>query len=101
MVYTAAEASRDKTGLKLKKNRHVRPSVLWLLAEETFLVVCSRTWIDLAVAGHSVGIDNILETSCERVEGKQGRWRCGGRQAVVERIDPTATLPLMTEKRFG
>lgn len=77
----------------------MKPSILWLLAEETFLVVCSRTWIDLPVAGHPVGINDALETSCERVEGKQGRWRCGRRQAVVERIDPAATLPLMTVKR--
>lgn len=61
---------------------------------KTLLVACRRTWIDFTVAGHSVGIDNVLETSCERVEGKQGRWRGGGRQAVVERVDPTATLPL-------
>lgn len=36
MVYTAADASREKTGLKLKKNRLVRPSALWLLAGDVF-----------------------------------------------------------------
>lgn len=71
------------------------------MTEETFfLVVCRHTWIDLTVAGYSVGINNVLETSCEGVEGKQGGWRGGGRQAVVERVDPTATLPLK-RKRDG
>lgn len=64
-----------------------------------FNMSCSRTWIDLAVAGHSVGIYNVLETSCKGVDGKQGGWGCGGRQTVVERIHPTAALSLVTEKK--
>lgn len=53
-----------------------------------------QTWINFTVAGHSIGIDNVLETRCEGVEWKQGGWGGGGRQAVVERINPATTLPL-------
>lgn len=61
--------------------------------------MCGRTWINLAVVGHSVGVDNVLESSTERVEGKQGGGRCGGRQPVVERVNPAAAFPLMKEKQ--
>lgn len=63
--------------------------------------VCRRTWIDFPVAGHSVGINNVLETSCERVDGEEGRWSAGVGQAVVERVNTTSTLPLKKEKPVG
>lgn len=59
------------------------------------------TWVDFAVAGYSVGINNVLEASCERVEGKQSwRWSRSG-QAVVEGVNPAAALPLGTQSKRG
>lgn len=54
-------------GLELKET-NVRFSGLQL--KKGFRMSCCHTWIDLAVAGHSVGIYNVLETSCKGVDGK-------------------------------
>lgn len=59
-----------------------------------------QTWIDFTICGHSICIDDALETCCERVDWKQCRWRGGGRQAVIERVDTTSALPLMVKKIY-
>ena len=56
------------------------------------------TWVDLAVAGHSVGVHDVLEAAGEGVEREQRRWRGGGGQAVIERVHAAATFPLTKKK---
>lgn len=54
-----------------------------------------RTRVHLTVVGNPVRVDNVLESSCEGVEGEEGGWRRGGGQPVVERVNAAATFPLM------
>lgn len=94
MVYTAAEARKGKKRKRLNKlvafdlcfNR-----VIWWIKWQR------QTWIDLPVTGHSVSVNNALETSCEGVEGEQSGRRGGAGQAVVEGVHAAATLPLKME----
>lgn len=73
---------------------------LWLGAGEKHLQGGEgHTWVHLTVVGHSVRVHNVLEPGCEGVEGEEGGWRRGGGQAVVERVDPAATFPLMKQKQ--
>lgn len=59
---------------------------------------CLRTRVDLPVAGHPVGVDDVLEAGRERVDGEQsGRGRGGG-QPVVEGVHAAAALPLEWEE---
>lgn len=94
------KGTQDEEASESRENARAGRCNLWLGAEEKHLQGHGgHTWVHLTVVGHSVRVHNVLEPGCEGVEGEKGGWRRGGGQAVVERVDPAATFPLIKQKQ--
>lgn len=105
MVYTAMENGNkrglsEKTRDNISDNLHILEVVLpWVGLSEGWrfevIHVLIDTWVNLTVTGHSISLYDALEAGREGVGREQGGRRGGAGEAVVERVHPAATLPLM------